>query len=182
MATKTGISSNTNQRMVLGPGAVYLGAGLALLGATKGGNTLEINRVFKDIRPDGAKGKVKGFRLLESSEAILTVKLMEITEATVKYLLSGSSLTSHVITGGEIAAATYISQVSLAAEITGSTPTSEATAVNIVLTNCLVEGPFNLALPGDVSGEAVVEVKFHAHFDPAALTTEPWAITFVPAA
>jgi len=164
----------------MGPGAVYIGADqAALLGATKGGNMLEIIRTFRDIRPDGALGKVKNYRKRENVEAILTVRLYEVQIGNVVYALAGSSNSEGVITGGEIVAATYISEVSIVAEMTGITEAVEYSSVQIALTNCLVEGPFALNLPE--SGEAVLELKFHAHFDPAALTTEPWEITFVHA-
>ncbi len=148
---------------------------MALLGATKGGNVLEINRTFRDIRPDGSYGKVKGYRQLENVEAILTVRLVEVTDEIVKYALAGSSLSSHVITGGDIVAATYISEMSIVAELTGITSSTEDNAVEIAMTNCLVEGPFTLSLPE--TGETVVELKFHAHFASTALHTEPWTIT-----
>jgi len=178
--TQHGITTTTYQRILMGPGKVYIGTSLGqVLGATKGGNVMEINRTFRDIRPDGAKGKVKNFRYLENVEAMLTVRLMEVTEQNIVYALAGSSLLSHVITGGEIAAATYINEIAIVAEIKGITATTESTAVTIVMTNCLVEGPLTMNLPE--SGDVEIELKFHAHFDPAALTTEPWNITFTPA-
>ncbi len=175
-----GISANTMQRILMGPGAVYIGsAGTQLLGATKGGNVFELTRAMLDIRPDGAKGKVKGGRFVESVEAVLTVRLMEVTEQNVVYAIAGSSLASHVITGGEIAAATYIDKVTIKAEIKGTTTTTEAKEVDIALTNCLVEGPFTVNLP-EQGDAGAIEMKFTAHFDPSAMTTEPWSVTFVP--
>jgi len=178
MATKEGISSSTFERMMFGPGTVSIND--SVMGATKGGSTLEINRVFRDIRPDGAKGKVRGFRYLESSEAILTVRLLELTEENVYYALAGSTLSSHVISGGDLTpGGTYINAVQLDVEMKGVTAASENSEVEVELTHCLVEGPFVLNLPE--SGEVVVEMKFHAHFHPDTLTTEPWTITFTPA-
>jgi len=173
MAVKHGITSISHERIVMGPGAVYIND--TLLGATKGGNTLEINRTFRDIRPDGAKGMVKGYRRLESVEAILTVKLLELTPQNIYYALAGSAKTSTVISGGEIDNTSYFTEVELVAEYTGAT-VGEALSVEIALANCLVEGPFTMNLPE--TGETVVEMKFHAHYSPAAMTTEPWTITF----
>ena len=177
MTTKTGITAGTYERMLFGPGAVSIDD--VPLGATKGGNTLEIIRTFRDIRPDGAKGKVKNFRYLESVECILTVRLMEVVEEYIVYALAGSSLSTHVITGGEIVAATYLATVQLDAEMKGVTATNENAEVEVELTNCLVEGPFVLNLPE--SGESIIELKFHAHYADTDLTTEPWTITFTPA-
>jgi hypothetical protein len=180
MTAKNGIQAKTHERILMGPGAVYIGvAGTQLLGATSGGNVLEINRTFMDIRPDGARGKTKGYRILKSVEAILTVRLMEVTEQIINYALAGSSLAAHVITGGEIVADTYIDKITIAAEVKGVTPDSEANAVKVELTNCLVEGPLTINLPENDEVKNI-ELKFHAHFDPSALTTEPWSIAFTP--
>ncbi len=174
MARKTGVSTSTYERMIFGPGAISIND--VAIGATKGGNTLEITRVFRDTRPDGALGPVKDYRRLESSDAWLTVRLMELTEENVYYDLAGAALSNHVIRGGDISAGVYIPSVQLDAEMSGVTATTENSEVEVELINCLVEGPFTLALPED--GEVVVEMKFHAHFNASALTTEPWTITF----
>ncbi len=177
MATKHGVSSSTYERIVMGPGAVYIDD--VLLGATKGGNVLEINRTFRDIRPDGSYGKVKNYRYVESVEAILTVNLIEIKEATVNYALAGSSLSSSVITANSMTAPTYLNTVQLVAEIKGVTAASEKKSVEIELINCLIEGPFTLTLPE--TGEAVVQIKFHGHANATQLHVEPWTITFTHA-
>ena len=179
MATTHGITSNTYQRVLMGPGAVYIGtAGTQVLGATRGGNVLEINRTFMDIRPDGSKGKVKGFRYLESAEYKLTVRLMEVTEQNLTYALAGSTLASHVISLGEIDDDVYIDKITIAAEVKGVTAATEASAVKCELTNCLVEGPVTINFPENGSTE--VELTFYAHFDSTALTTEPCSLTFTP--
>lgn len=177
MATKTGVNANTEERILMGPGAVYINS--VLLGATKGGNVLEINRTLMDIRPDGAKGPVKGFRKIEEVTAKLTVRLVEVTEEAIVYALAGSSISTHVVTGGEIDNDTYITEVSIDAEITGVTASTEMASVEVALSNCLVEGPFTIDMAE--SGETVIELVFTAHFDPSTLTTEPWSITFTPA-
>jgi hypothetical protein len=165
--------------MVIGAGAVYIGTGApadpgTLLGATKGGNVLEINRTFRDIRPDGSKGKVKGFRRVEEVEATLTVNLIEVTEANLLYMLPGAAASSHVITGAEIDDNDYITAVALVVEHTGCTMTSDPLIVK--LSNCLVEGP--LTLNAANNEESTIQVKFVAHFADSDLDTEPWEITY----
>ncbi len=180
MTAQHGITSLSHERVAMGPGKVYTGTNKAgCLGATLGGNALEINRVFRDIRPDGALGKVKGFRSLESGEYTLTVRMLELSEWTLYYALAGASKAAHVFTPGDIAAATYISEVAFDMEIKGVTATTENTLVSIVLKNCLVEGPLVINAPE--SGPATVELKFTAHFDPSTPTTEPYSITFTAA-
>ncbi len=182
MTVQHGISTNTAGRIALGPGKVYIGASKAVaLGATKGGSVLEINRTFRDIRPDGALGKVKGFRYLENTEYTLTVRLLELTEDIIYYALAGSTLAAHIISGGDIndaviASNVYISEVTLDIEIKGDTSSSDASLCSIVLKNCIVEGPFTINAPE--SGEIVTELKFTAHYLSTTPTTEPFTVTF----
>lgn len=176
MPTQHGIGSSTYERIVMGPGEVKING--TTIGATKGGNVLEINRIIRDIRPDGAKGKVKGFRYIESVEAKLTVNLLELQEDSVYYSLAGSSMAANVITGGEIVNGTYIGAVYLECEVKGVTATTENNLITVELDNCLVEGPLTLTLPE--TGEIVTQLVFNAHYTAAALTTEPWKITFTP--
>jgi hypothetical protein len=176
MSNQNGVGANTYQRIIMGPGEVKINA--ATIGATKGGNVLEINRTFRDIRPDGAMGKVKGFRYVESVEVKLTVNLLELKEDNLYYALAGSSLSSHVITGGEIVNGTYLGAVYLECEVKGVTATSENNLLTVELDNCLVEGPLTLTLPE--SGEVVTQLVFVAHFSSSALTTEPWKLTYTP--
>lgn len=175
MANQNGISSLSHERMMLGPGKVTISG---MTWATKGGNVLEITRTFRDIRPDGALGKTKGFRRLESVEASITVNLLEGVEEAIYYGLAGSSLSAHVLSGGEIGAAAYRT-VAFAMEVTGVTATTENNLMTATLTNCLAEGPVTFTLPD--TGETVLQLKFHAHFDPATMTVEPWSITFTTA-
>jgi hypothetical protein len=176
MPNQNGIGANTYQRIVMGPGEVKING--TTIGATKGGNVLEINRTFRDIRPDGAMGKVKGFRYVESVEVKLTVNLLELQEDSLYYSLAGSYMNANVITGGDIVNGTYIGAVYLECEVKGVTATTENNLITVELDNCLVEGPMTLTLPE--SGEVVLQLVFVAHYSASALTTEPWKITFVP--
>jgi hypothetical protein len=174
-----GVTANTQNRMLIDAGAVFVGDytnSANLLGATKGGNVFEINRTIKDIRPDGAMGPVKGFRRREEIVAKLTVKNLEITEANLLKALPGAAASSHVITGAAIDDADFIADVYLVGTI--SDPSFPGTTKPIVLhlTNCLVDGPFNLSL--NPKEEAVMTMVFTAHFVSTDLTTEPWSITY----
>jgi len=104
---------------------------------------------------------------------------MEFTEENMYYALAGSVLTDHVLTGGDILNDVYIDAVQLDAEMSGITATTENKEVEVELIHCLVEGPFVMTLAEN--GEAVIELRFRAHFLSTALTTEPWTITFTVA-
>ena len=94
-----GVSANTPDRLVIGPGAVYIDfydvtyPG-TLLGASKGGAVFELTRNIRDIRPDGAKGKVKGFRRIESVDAVLKIPMLEFTAENLRRALAVDSYSS----------------------------------------------------------------------------------------
>lgn len=176
---KHGVSANTQDRLVIDAGAVYTGwtsvsSPGTLLGATKGGNVFEVNRTLRDIRPDGAKGPVKGFRRLEEVAATLSVNLLEITEANLLTALPGSSASSHVITGAEVDDNDYIDKVALVGTVTGFDGTTAP--IICILENVLVEGPLSMNFsPKD---EQVIKLVFTAHFAATDLDTEPWSVTY----
>ena len=174
-----GVSTNTPDRIVVDAGAVYTGwtsvaSPGTLLGATKGGNVFELLRPLRIIEVDGAKGPVKGLRRVESVSAKLTVNLIELTETNLLQALPGCAAASHVITGAEVDDSDYIAKVVLVGTVTGFDGTSAP--IVIELDNCLMDGPFSLAMnPKD---EAVVQLVFTAHYADSDLTTEPWSVTY----
>ncbi len=92
---KHGVTTDTVDRILIDAGAVYFGfydvdSPGTLLGATKGGNSFELKRTIKDIRPDGAKGAVKGFRRLEEVTAIIKANMLELTAENLKRAIAGA--------------------------------------------------------------------------------------------
>lgn len=175
---KHGVSSNTPGRMLLDAGVIYtgytsVGSPGTLLGATKDGAVFEVNRTFRDTRPDGSKGPVKGFRRIEECAATLTVNLLEITEANLLTALAGAAASSHVITGAEIDDADYISKVALLVPVSGFDPATKP--LELVLSNVLVDGP--LSIEAKPQNEAVLKLVFKAHYAATDLAAEPWSIT-----
>jgi len=178
---KHGVSADTQDRIIIDAGAVYVdwvdvATGTTLLGATRGGNVFEINRTIRRMDPDGAKGPVKGFRRLEEVAATLTVNLLEITEANLLKALAGSEKSGTEIIGGEIADADYIDKVALVGTVSDPALPGTSKPIICVLKNCLVTGPFSLGMsPKD---EAVITLVFEAHYAANDLDTEPWEITY----
>ena len=173
-----GVSTNTPERYLFGAGTVYYGwtsvaSPGTVLGAALGGCALEINRGFRDIRPDGSKGPVKGFRRVESVGAKLTVMQLEITEAVLLKMLPGAAASSHVITGAEIDDDDYF-DLGYVLEHTGFTMTSDPLVIK--LSNCIAVGPFKIDAKNNE--EAIVEVTFEAHYADSDLSTEPWEVTY----
>lgn len=108
---KSGVTTDSADRILIDAGAIYINfydvdSPGTLLGATRGGNVVEINRTIRDLNPDGAKGKVKGFRRIESVEAKITANMMELTAETLKMALAGAVYASGTSTVTNEAVAT----------------------------------------------------------------------------
>jgi hypothetical protein len=72
--------------IMLGEGAIYKNygeAGEAALGATAGGSKFELDTKLKEIKYDGAYGKTKGMRRMETAVPKLTVKFLKITYTNI---------------------------------------------------------------------------------------------------
>lgn len=176
---ENGVSSNTPERLLLDAGVVYTGwTSIAvpgtLLGATKGGSVLEINRTIRDIRPDGSKGPVKGFRRIEECVATLTVNLIEVTQANLTLAIAGCNTSTYTLTGGEIEDGDYIGTVAYVLRHSGFAATTAP--LFVTLSNCLVDGPFTIT--GNPKDEAVIKLVFKAHYADSDLSTEPWSIVY----
>jgi hypothetical protein len=100
---KHGVTTDTADRLLINAGAVYFGfinadAPGTLLGATSGGNTVDIKRTIRDIRPDGSKGPVKGFRRLSEVLVSIKVNMLEITAENLRRALAGAVYSSGTTT------------------------------------------------------------------------------------
>jgi hypothetical protein len=83
----------------------------------------------------------------------------------------GAGASDASITGGLIEAGDYLTSIALLGTCVGRT-----NPVVCILSNPLVVTPFELELASP--DEAVLELTFQAHFDPAAMGTEPWEIRY----
>ena len=82
MTIKTGLNANTPDRIFVDAGAVYINYGLSderLLGATRGGNEFNLNRVLRDVEVDGVKGSTKGLRRVTEVRPQITCNLIELS-------------------------------------------------------------------------------------------------------
>lgn len=189
MARKTaGLTADTVKRFVIDSGAVYINLGVTgerVLGATRGGNTFVIEQDIKQIEIDSVKGATKGARRIIESNARITANLLELTTANLLTAIAGATATNFTDTTSAPATNThdeirrtrnisdldYISNVAIVGKVSG-------TAENIVciVYNALADEGFELSF--EDRDEGVLEVTFTAHYDPATIDTEPWAIRF----
>jgi hypothetical protein len=71
----------TADDIMLGEGVVYYnyGAGGGVIGATRGGSKLEIEKTIKEIKFDGAYGAVRGLRRYEKYIPKLVINFLKLT-------------------------------------------------------------------------------------------------------
>lgn len=155
-------------------GVVYLDYGLPtqrILAPTRGGNSFVVEQDVRVIERDGAMGKEKGLRRVIKEDATLTVKFMDMSIANLKMALAGSTATATKITNtvdGAIDSAEYFTNVTLVG--------TDMAGKNKVITlfKALADNGLNFTMSD--KDEAVVEVVFSAHRDPADKTAPLYTI------
>jgi len=180
VARRTGIDATTLDFITFGPGEIFIDYGLAgerQLGATDGGAEFNVVRTLREIPVDGAIAAVKGLERVEKVEGTLTVNLKDITAVDVQLALAGGNLAANVpvgwdrITGGDIVAADYLTNVALICE-----HSSLGNDVIFWLDYPIANSDLKATMTD--KGEWVLPITFKAHVTGAAPNTEPWAIDY----
>jgi hypothetical protein len=178
-----GITTETSQNLLLDAGKVVINYGETDerdLGATMGGNTFKVETEYKEVTPDGAKGKVKGLRRIISVSTQLVVNMFEMTKENIMLALPGSESvednvttpTADVITRSRnLEDLDYLKNITYLGTISG-----KADPVVITVYNALSDGA--LEVSGEDKEEASTELTLSGHFDPAAMDLEPWEIRY----
>jgi len=94
MTVRSGITAKTPESIFIDAGAVYRNYGLVnekLLGATRGGNEFNLNRVVKNIEADGLKGPVRGMKRVTEVGPQITANLLELTVANLVAAIAGAT-------------------------------------------------------------------------------------------
>jgi hypothetical protein len=183
-----GITTETTKRFAIDSGAVFLNLGETgerLLGATRGGNTFTIEQEIKMIEVDGARGPLKGARRVTDTTAKIKANLLELSSANIMLALAGSTATDftdptstpatnthdEITRARDISDLDYILNIAIVGRVSGTDEN-----IICVIYNALADEGLEMAF--EDKEEGVLEVTFTAHFDPADLDTEPWAIRF----
>lgn len=175
-----GITKETVESIFVDAGAVYLNFGEEnerLLGATRDGNSFNIEQEVRHIEVDGAKGPIKGLTRIVNVTATLTANLIELTAENLQAALAGSNMETYgdahvsIKRNRQILESDYIKNVALVGTISGKDE-----PIICIIKNALATS--NLALETTDKDEAGLEVVFTAHFDPANLNDEPWEIIY----
>lgn len=91
---RNGITDTTDEKLLVGPGALYKNFVSwsdkgTLIGATKGGNSFDLGIEWHDAELDGQMGPTKGLKRIASIEPTLDVNLAEHDEANWLSALAG---------------------------------------------------------------------------------------------
>jgi len=177
----SGVTPNTKGGFVTGPGVVYKNYDLEIprddetqpgvpLGATRGGVTFNSNIVTRQIPVDGLMDPVKCFnKRAPGAGPQLTVRLLELTQETLKLSLPGAVITENGgVTAGEISDESYIDNITFIC----STTDPNGKYFYIVIRNALATAVSPMSFPDN--DEGVLEVTFTGHRLITDLATEPF--------
>lgn len=98
---KHGVSTTTPENILLGAGTIHKNLAFSdityewegdIIGATSGGNSVEIKGEIKDIELDGAHVKVKGLAVMQGGTATMEVNFAEITPDIIKMGMIGEEV------------------------------------------------------------------------------------------
>jgi len=185
----SGTNKNSAENLIIGPGIVTHGFNLALfnpddrttwgtfLGATKGGNTANLDMEWFDTTPDGALGKVKGMRWLTKAESKLTTNLLEGSKANLLMKLNVFKATSHsdrydkLEHDGSVAPVQTRNVALFAAKVGSKDP------IVIVIENAQPSDPVEVNA-GTGTDNVVLKTEFEGMFDPGNITKIPFYILY----
>lgn len=116
MEVRSGVSSSTPENIFIDAGAVYFDYGLAterLLGATRGGNEFNTNRVLKNIEADGIKGAVKGMKRVTEVNPQITVNMLELSIDNLIKSIAGANQSDRITIPAEHIAGDVVTEFDL---------------------------------------------------------------------
>lgn len=95
---KHGVSATTPDNILLGAGTIHRNLAFSngawtgdIIGATSGGNSIEIKGEIKDIELDGALVKVKGLAVMQGGTATMEVNFAELSAEVMKMAMLGAN-------------------------------------------------------------------------------------------
>lgn len=133
----------------------------------RGGTNFKVERTYRNIEFDGAKGKTKGLKTIDDENATLTAKTLNSSLETLADKLPGSKITKDATTNkitkiesgkmGIIAEEEYIQNITMFAQkISGE-------YIKITITNTLDESGLDYSAVQKAEGE--IELVYSAHHE-----------------
>ena len=162
------------ENILLDAGIVYVNYGVAgerVLAPTRGGSSFAVEQDVRIIERDGSLGKEKGLRRVITEDAMLTVRLMDMSIANLKLALAGATVAGDMITSttdGVIDASEYLTNVTwIGTDMEGKNKI-------ITLYNAMSDNGLSVDFPD--KDEAVLEVVFAGHRNPLDYTEPLYTI------
>ncbi|WP_338749786.1 chitobiase/beta-hexosaminidase C-terminal domain-containing protein [Bacillus sp. FJAT-52991] len=186
---RSGLRKGSSKNLMIGPGALFKNFDLAnfdhndittfgeLLGATKGGNEVEMELEYHTVEVDGALGAVQGMEWLTAANARIKTNLLEITKENLMLKLPNFEIATHndeydiIRHDGQIAP-TVSNDLALVGEITG-----KSIPVIVVLENARTVDAFNLPM-GDGKEDVVLSAEFESRYSEEEPTKIPFYILY----
>jgi len=165
--------------LFLGEGVLYKDygeAGEVVIGATRGGSKLEIERVIKEVEYDGAMGPTKGMRRTEKFIVKLVINFLKLTYTNLAYGLNVtvSDGSDQDGTYKKIAFNTTFSDTDVLDNITFKGYKADGTYCIITVENALNIN--NIDLEFKEKDEVVSEMTYTGFYEYSTPTTPPLVI------
>jgi hypothetical protein len=162
---KHGVSTTTPENILLGAGTIHKGLTIGdggivdygtIIGATAGGNSVEIKSEIKDIELDGALVKVKGLAVLQGGTATMECSFAEISEDILTMAMLGESTGGAISPKANIAEGDYVKGFAFV----GKTA-NDAKEIIVVFENALCTS--GLKIEGKAKENAVIKLTMEAY-------------------
>ena len=167
---ETKITKEQIENIQLDHGIMFKNYGLetqALIAPVRGGTNFKVERTYRNIEFDGARGKTKGLKTIDDENATLTVKTLNASLETFADKLPGAKITRDEVTNkitkieatkiGIIDEDEYIENITVFAQKIGGQ------YVKITITNALDEKGLDFSAVQKAEGE--IELVYSAHHE-----------------
>ena len=167
---ETKITKEQIENIQLDHGIMFKNYGLetqALIAPVRGGTNFKVERTYRNIEFDGARGKTKGLKTIDDENATLTVKTLNASLETFADKLPGAKITRDEVTNkitkieatkiGIIDEDEYIENITVFAQKIGGQ------YVKITITNALDENGLDFSAVQKAEGE--IELAYSAHHE-----------------
>ncbi len=147
-----------------------------LIGATRGGGGFTAKATYRTIEIDGVKGAAKGLQALDAWEVTIQANVLEIKKETIQMAL-GTGIIEETDKYTVVSARNYVEDVDYIENITwvGRINQTEEPIVIQIYNAFSTDG---FAITTKDKGEAVISLKFTAHYDAENLDNPPFKIYY----
>lgn len=168
---ETKITKEQIENIQLDHGILFKNYGLEtqeLLAPIRGGTNFKVERTYRNIEFDGAKGKTKGLKTIDDENATLTVKTLNASLETFADKLPSAKITrdssgTNKITKIEATNIGIISEDEYIENITAFAQKISGEFVKITITNALDENGLDFSAVQKAEGE--IELAYSAHHE-----------------